>query len=192
MIVETYEEREVDSAGEVETDDTAAIELIKTLELSGQLTRIAPKDDTKTNPYRAMTTREFVIFTILCPTKTEVGEYDAGPIPLRALQVIAHVRELGLYKRLEIWHDSRVKDPVLVGCVERWNGMPHILARWGAELENLEILAKRAAIIYRDKMKATLMQIKAEVALDEMLIASDGFLPTNIDRLDCRYVGLHP
>lgn len=161
MLVETYEV--VESCGGEPEDDSAAIELIGQLGLEGQQKLVA--EGGKRNPYRMMTVEEVNVYGSLLTTHEKLSEYDAGPIPLRVLQVAAHATSLNFFKRLEVWHSASVqeKDPVLVGCTGEYSGERFILARWGSELEPFSVLAKKAAKVMRGKLATKLHQIKSRV-----------------------------
>ena len=106
-----------------------------------------------------MTQIEERVYRILCPQSQKLDEYDAGPIPLRVLQVAAHAQ--GLFKELRVWsaNSPLIKDPVLVGMKkiskEDWRGdSAFILARWGDVLAPFEELSVRAADSTRERYKA--------------------------------------
>jgi hypothetical protein len=55
----------------------------------------------------------------LCPSTTPVDAYDKTPIPLEVLDLVALSMREGYFKRIEVWYDDKLPDPVVVGidCV---------------------------------------------------------------------------
>lgn len=165
MQVETYEVLETDCTGKVECD-AAAVELIEKLGLAGQqrlINRAESPSGTQIvrNPYRKMTRDEVFVYSVLCPSKCKIAEYDDGPIPLRVLQVASHAAEH--FSELHVWsaESAVVKDPVLVGSkTERkpnrsWDETSlFILARWGDVLEPFDKLLDKAAHQFRAAYKS--------------------------------------
>lgn len=147
MQIETYEiERESSEISQLAADGEAMM-LIEKLGLEGQRKTFA-KDGTQM-PYRPMTKQEAAVFGIMFPRRTEVTAFSDGPIPVRVLQVISHVRELDLpeLRYIEVWHAESAKDdPVLVARSAQYSygGTNYLLARWGDALLPLEELTKKA------------------------------------------------
>lgn len=173
MLVETYEVEEATSEAAALAADHEATELIQKLGLSGQMKLTNP--DTVTRfPYRKMTKEEQQVYTVLCPVHARLEAYADGIIPIRVLQVAAHVIELGFCDRVEVWHpeSADIKDPVLVGVKgpEYGDRQFYILARWGAELPPFRELKELATQLWRGKRKSALAkirsQIDAEIATD--------------------------
>lgn len=180
-LVETYEVPEVESDSGVVECDAEALALIEQLGLKGQRELTVKRDDGETvrSPYREMTKEEFFVYSMICPQQTDLGQYKAGPIPLRVLQVASHAREH--FPHLEVWHMRALpKDPVLVGKKDKYASEAFILARWGEVLEAWPVLIQQAAAIYRDKAKAAALKVKQE---------ADSFLATLADIPDSEIVG---
>ena len=148
MQVETYECSET-AAEPIEACEEA-VGIIEALGLEGQKALVATDDGpAKRCPYREMTDEERFVFGVLCPTKTPLTRYNAGPVPLRVLQIAAHANSLGIYRRLDVWHVAKQHepDPVLIGIIgdSDWSiSGRHLLARWADELESWPVLLKRA------------------------------------------------
>jgi hypothetical protein len=151
MNVETYECSET-AAEPIEACEEA-VQIMEDLGLEGQKSLVSAKDDEPQArcPYRAMTAEEEFVFRVLCPATAKISRYDAGPLPLRVLQIAAHASGLDIYNRLEVWYVAKRPDPdpVLIGIVASGNydwevTARHILARWGDELESWPVLVKRA------------------------------------------------
>lgn len=151
MQVETFECSET-AAEPIEACDEA-VRLMDELGLAGQKELVHPAEKTgfvSRCPYRQITADEMFVYQTLCPTATPLERYNASAIPLRVLQVAAHAKSLGMFKRLQVWDRAaaEVKDPVLVaytGDAYDWqNNHCFILARWGEELETFATLVGRA------------------------------------------------
>jgi hypothetical protein len=166
MLVETYEVEETTSDAAVMAADSEAAEIIAKLELTGQQKLLNP--DTVTRfPYRKMTKQEGLVYGVLCPVRSKLCDYADGIIPIRVLQVAAHVIELGFCQRVEVWHpeSADIKDPVLVGIngPEYGDREIYILARWGAELPPFSELLQIATDMWKQKRRAALGVIKSRV-----------------------------
>jgi hypothetical protein len=186
MKVETFEITEMNSAGEVENfEETKS--LADKLGLSKQLAFFKPTEvgTTQVFPYRKVTKQELLVYTTLCPCETKLADYGDSVIPLRILQVIAHVNELNFVDELYLWHPENAdyKDPILVGKV--WKDKANIgskysthenylLGRWGDELESLDIMSKKALQVIKEKatleFKEVLETVKFKGANIETLI----------------------
>lgn len=153
MQVETYECNE--TAAEPFEACEEAVGLIESLGLDGQK-GLNVKDDIGRDvrcPYREMTKDEQFAYSVLCPQKTDIKRYDAGPIPLRVLQIASHAAGLDVFRRLIVWHaaSAAVPDPVLVGMMPRpsdstyeFYDRPFILARWAESLDAFVTVLKTA------------------------------------------------
>ena len=197
ILVETYEEREVTENGEIATDEES-LKLIDTLGLTGQKS-LSSKDKPSTLcPYRKMTRQEENVYGALCPQKTAIKEYSDGPIPLRVLQVISHANDLGFFEKLEIWHPTTrySSDPVLVGIhqppTRSWEKENYILARWGAELQPMEELAKLASGRIRESITSKVEIAESKIRQDKSVIDSEIRRFVNGERgsIDSNYYGI--
>lgn len=158
MQVETFECTETASEPIEATEE--AVSLIEELGLSGQMELVRPKTDNRPAarcPYRHMTEEERFVYQTVCPQIYEIRKYNATPIPLRVLQIAAHVTSLGICGRLQVWDnvEDKVKDPVLVGVIGDYDWdikARFILARWGEVLETFSVLLNRAAAVHRQKL----------------------------------------
>lgn len=172
MVVETYEVEEVKQA--TVEQDAEARELAESLGLEGQVKRYNPQPEDggeRAFPYRKMTAQEKWVYEIILPAKTKLKNYEDGAIPLRVLQVAAHVSKLmegrsGEYT-LFVWHPTNAdyKDPLLVlreggdwGAQKFW-----ILARWGEELEEFGVLATKAKEIYKQRCLLKLEEARQQI-----------------------------
>lgn len=181
MQVETFEINEVASDGTTDHLDEQSVALIGKLELVGQSRLIRKSEDGAASvmPYQAMTAEEVAVYEILFPARDLISRYDAGPIPLRALQVAALAVELHWFSRLEVWHKrvgSAKEDPILVGIVggpNSWDiGSRFLLARWGDALRPYGELVAEAAVICRAKLHTAVASCRSRLDLAAAMIAS--------------------
>jgi len=175
MLVETYEIEEINSsAASLMAADSESLDLIEKLGLKGQKTLSDPKTATR-QPYRRVTQLERNIFDVLFPARVKIEDYSSGPIPLRVLQVAALAKELGVFKHLEVWGptDVREKDPVLIGVTGNlsnpswtWDSWHFLLARWGDALPTIEQLGEKAMKIWLSKTRPALEAIRTKAEQD--------------------------
>jgi len=147
MLVETFEVTEVSCDGVVEFEQEQ-IALIEKMGLEGQQGLIKTGEEGEKNllPYRKMTAEEKIVYETICPTKCKLNGYADSAIPLRVLQVAAHVSSLEM-GTLRVWaaDNSDVKDPVLVlETGSNYSYQYYILARWGEVLESFQKLKVQA------------------------------------------------
>ncbi len=170
MVVETYEVEEVAKQTVEQCDEAKA--LVEELGLQGQAKIYSPPDDAAPSafPYRKMTAQEAFVYRQLLPSKTKLSDYADGAIPLRVLQVAAHVNKLMAGRancELQVWHpkNADVKDPLLV-MREGYEWGSHsnfILARWGDVLEEFSVLANHAKAMYKAQCLAKLEEAKQQI-----------------------------
>ena len=158
MHVETYEVPESLDGGVVESD-AAAVALIESLDLKGQRELLNPERPTERMPYRHMTEQEDFTYRQLLPVRVSVETYNAGPIPLRVLQIVGHCRDASYFHELEVWYprSARIDDPILVGVRKEGQygaRVLYMLARWGNVLRPISELVTEAGATWRDSMVA--------------------------------------
>lgn len=171
MLVETFEIQEVAEQSKGQSDE--CLELLTELGLSGQRRFYAQEsDEIGVFPYRKMTAQEKLVIKTLLPESTNLKEYSDAPMPLRVLQVAAHVQGLVKHKAdkdyaIEVWHPSNAdyKDPYLVLRDGEKYGKHeyYILARWGDELDNFNTMIDTAKKVLLARRTAALEKVKAEV-----------------------------
>ena len=88
-------------------------ELVDKLGLEGQ-TKIVSGDK---SPIPFMHMKQSIIntFKCLCPREVIVKEYDATPIPVEILDLVALSVNEDYFNKIEIWYDHETPDPVCVG-----------------------------------------------------------------------------
>ena len=167
--VETYEVTEGVPSGEMEAlalEGEAQL-LIESLGLSGQKQLFSKDGDGSIHhPYRAMTKEEHTVFSALFPHTSDVNDYKDGPIPLRVLQIIAHVRELDHpdMQYIGVMHPPKfVDDPILFAQKTNYSGTRFILARWGYALKPFDELKESAIKKKAAIAKGELLKIKRSV-----------------------------
>lgn len=181
MKVETYEQTETTSEAQELAHDHESMDIIERLGLAGQKRLSVPETRTRC-PYRQMTADEHFVFSMVCPSRAKPEDYEAGPIPLRVLQIIAWAKDNPIFKRLEIWYanSASLKDPVLVGVVagrNNWEENIFLLARWADELLPVAVLMPDAYKKWwstKDAdMKRQIAELKAKAMAHEALRESE-------------------
>ncbi len=163
MQIETYEVEEIKGEMGIMAADSESIELMQKMGLSKQLDLTNPETATRF-PYRLMTPLEHKVFKFIFHEQSKFEEYDGGLIPLRILQVAAHVRDMtpSPIKKLMVWHTGVAKeDPLLIGHTSDYGGTFYLLGRWGDALESFDALIVKAKKAW---LAAATAKIKTEVA----------------------------
>jgi hypothetical protein len=172
MQVETYETEDATSEASAMANDSAALELIRSCGLKGQMA--TSNEGTVTRiPYQEMLQEERTVYQTLFPRSKKVEDYDAGVIPLRVLQVIAHAQSCKMFKEIVIWYPetARIDDPVLVGIVEprQYSQVFYKLARWGKALAPFDRLKSEAIGILRtkkmDSLRKALQTVQSQLVV---------------------------
>jgi len=175
MQIETYEIEDATSEASAMAKDSAALELIEKLGLTGQLSLMNKETVTRV-PYRAMEKAELLVYLALCDQKTAIEKYNADAIPVRVLQCAAFAKETEMFKTLQIWYPSiaKIDDPVLVGTIEKrlypdderyanlTSTVYYMLARWGNTLLPFEQLEAMAVKMLKTRRQAALAKAFAE------------------------------
>lgn len=182
MKIETYEVEPVDQSEmqALAADGEAAL-LIQELGLDGQKALLETPTATPF-PYRHMTEQEQKVYEFHCPIKTELRKYQSDFIPLRVLQVAAHVKNLGFCdKGLHVWHPKDAKlDPVLVGLRsipgQQWGQEIYILARWGAVWKDFATLLKEAITGWCATRRAKIDKAQQELESSKKTVEADAQL----------------
>ena len=91
---------------------------VRELGLTGQ-TKIV-KGEKSPIPFMHMKQTTVEMFNVLCPRKVDVKEYDATPIPVEILELIALSNREGYFNKIEIWYDDKTPDPICVGVKGYW------------------------------------------------------------------------
>lgn len=153
MKVETYEIEEPKAEPQVETE---AVELIEKLGLTGQKSLVVDTGaGEKRIPYREASKAERAIFGAVFPKCESVEAYAQGIIPVRALQVLAHGKEL--FDKVTVRYAETGSEAMIVGVdgpsyQEKW--FP--LARWGNSLRPIEKLREEAREITKAEFEKKL------------------------------------
>jgi hypothetical protein len=163
MVTETYQIEDFVCAEQFESNEEINA-LHSELGLTGQQTLAV---DGKIIPFAEMTKEEHFVYSTLCPHSVVLEQYRQSPIPLRVLQIAKLAKDTGYFDELVVWdrESSAISlDPVLVGIKkDGYNRTFYILARWGKELEAYTILLKKAALLQKEIVLASLETIKDRV-----------------------------
>lgn len=172
VLIEDWTCREVADQPELEDE---AKRIVHDLKLEGQQQLIAACGNRV--PFKMLTREQNFVFKELCPETSKLDKYNRCAIPTRVLAIAEVASKLGgdtpFFNELVVLDTDAAydPDPILLGVhyLEgySWQRQEFLLARWGAELDELPALMNRAA----DQMRARLMttwldvQAKATAAL---------------------------
>ena len=92
--------------------------LIKDLGLKGQECLV--KTDKSPIPFMHLKTSLENVFITLCPIQVEVEAYNATPIPVEILDLVALSKREGYFNKIQVWYDDKDPDPVVVGITGHW------------------------------------------------------------------------
>ena len=114
--------------------------------------------------YRKMTPVEYAVYKTLLPQREPIEKYNAGPIPLRVLQIAAHAKDQ-LTGTLVVWHQGVGKDDPLLTLRpgNEWSSDYYILARWAEELEEFPVLFERCVKQLTENISSDIETAKAEI-----------------------------
>ncbi len=149
-MIETFE---IDEVTETPFEDNEEQrKLIESLGLEGQTLLISPVKKSIL-PYPECTKEQRITIAALCSSRYAIKDYKRMQIPLRVLQVIAHVKDAEYFDELYIFDKASetIKDPFLIGIKGTYyNGTPYLLARWGEHLEDWGALKKKASEVIQE------------------------------------------
>jgi len=183
MQIETFEIQTASSEASGLAIEGASLELIEKLGLEGQKSFtqvIGGETSVVVNPFRALEEREMLVYSTLCPQKSDIKSYKVDSIPLRILEIADKAMSTGLYHKLEVWYpkEARIDDPVLVGIIQEkvfynssapsafyTNDKLHLLARWGKVLPSFEQCEAMALDMLK---KSTLSHLNKVIAKAKM------------------------
>ena len=94
-------------------------ELVSELGLEGQ-TKIRKKEKSPI-PFLCMNTVLVKTFETLCQRKVDITKYNATPIPVEILDLVALSKKEDYFDDIEIWYDEKDPDPACIGiCYTNW------------------------------------------------------------------------
>lgn len=118
---------------------------VQVLGLTRQAALMQP--DKSPIPFPATTEAEESILGAILDRHTDYKEFDKEVIPLRVLSLIALCEKEKYFDKIEIWHSTRTKDPIVVGKKystetdrqekRNWNMDVFKIAEWGPKLKSL-------------------------------------------------------
>lgn len=135
----------------VETEKTSLISnpeewktKVAELGLTGQQALV--EDGKQPNPFLRMDAALIRCFEALCPTKAEIEDFSAEPIPMEALGAYGLALKECYFSKVEIWYNPKSTDPIMVGTVKikKDETEQFLMARWGKEKATLEELGVKA------------------------------------------------
>ena len=93
-------------------------DLVGQLGLKGQRSLAVPEKSPV--PYMHMKKSLENMFTVLCPVKVDITEYNVTPIPVEILRLASLSLKEKHFNKVEIWYDDVKPDPVCVGIKGVW------------------------------------------------------------------------
>lgn len=128
-------------------------EKVDELGLSGQKTVV--KTGKSPIPFLWMNDAIVHTFEILCPTRSDINEYNKTPIPVELLEVVSLCVKENYFEKIKVWYNEKQKDPVIVGYVQKegkdlggWDlnywGQKYLIGRWADVKASLDQLIERA------------------------------------------------
>jgi hypothetical protein len=157
-VVTTYELKENEDLMNVPEAATEWAAMVEATGLKGQQKLLTKGTDGSESPipYLWLNKRLVNVFTVLCPRKESIEEYSKMPIPLLILGHVKQCQMKGHFKKIEVWYDDVLPDPVVIGDGQ------YLIGRWGAEDRSLEALSAMAF----DRKKADIISKCNEVIAD--------------------------
>jgi len=93
--------------------------MVEELGLEGQEKVISPEKSPI--PFMYMNQTLIEVAKTLCPRQVTVKSYDATPIPLDILELVAMSTREKYFTMIEIWYDEKSKDPFAIGITDRFS-----------------------------------------------------------------------
>lgn len=129
----------------------------------------------------------------LCPNKVKVTEYNATPIPVEILDLVALSKRENYFEEIQIWYDEKSPDPFCIGSIKRpgssysWDKVYYMLGKWGDVKRPFEELKEIAIARFKNlktlRLKRTIKD--AERELEDLDItaqnAMNGNFSTGLD-----------
>lgn len=91
-------------------------------------------------PFLYMNQRLKKIAETLCPRKVEIEQYNASPIPVEILGLVALSKREGYFDKVQVWYDEQTPGPFCVGLryakeSDRasgysWNMNHYLIGKW--------------------------------------------------------------
>lgn len=135
------------------------------------------------NPFPVMRKSDENMWSMICPTRSKLEDYNREVVPVRVLEVIELVQKNDLFEELSIWYDEQAPDPILVGTKTLDSQYPHtktryLLARWSNELRPLSEIREEAKQRWLRKHRhdLTVKRDKVVTALASIELHAEAFL----------------
>ncbi len=170
-VVMTYELKENEELMHVPEAATEWATMVESTGLKGQQKLLTKGTDGSESPipYLWLNVRMVNVFKTLCPRREEIEEYSKLPIPLIILGHVKQCQMKGYFKKLEVWYDDVMPDPVVIGIADQKGSDIYLIGRWGAEDRSLEALS---AMAFERKKKDIIEHATKDIAAAQMVIAA--------------------
>lgn len=169
-VVTTYELKENEDLAHVPEAASEWTAMVEATGLKGQQKLLTKGTDGSESPipYLWLNTRMVNVFKTLCPRREDIEDYSKLPIPLIILGHVKQCQMKGYFKKLEVWYDDVMPDPVVVGIADRKDSDIYLIGRWGAEDRSLEALSEMA---FERKKKDILEKAQEAVTEAQAVVA---------------------
>lgn len=129
-------------------------DLIEFLDLGGQKTIV--KEEKSPIPFLWMNRSLIEVFEVLCPSKSDIKNYNKMPIPLEILELVALSKREEYFDFIEIWYDEKTPDPVCIGYKipeekksesewsQKWYAEKYLIGKWSDVKASFKELTERA------------------------------------------------
>lgn len=129
-------------------------DLIEFLDLGGQKTIV--KEEKSPIPFLWMNRTLIEVFEVLCPSKSDIKNYNKMPIPLEILELVALSKREDYFDFIEIWYDEKTPDPVCIGYKipedkksqnewnQKWYAEKYLIGKWSDVKASFKELTERA------------------------------------------------
>lgn len=116
---------------------------VEELGLQGQ-TKLVTKEKSPI-PFLHMNKNLISVLETLCPTKSDVENFDITPIPLEIMKLISLSTNEMYFHKIQVWADNEQPDPCVIGLLGEWI-CPTYYAEVPQELKGQKFNSKEEAI----------------------------------------------
>lgn len=117
-VVETYLIEEVESLIYDNEKLDNWNDIVNGLGLEGQ--KKLSKPEKSPIPFLNMNTKLTNTFQTLCPSRVEIKDFCATPIPVEILELVSLAVRENYFQEIQVWWDEKSIDPVVVGRTGYW------------------------------------------------------------------------
>lgn len=170
-VVTTYELKENEDLMYVPEAASEWAAMVEATGLKGQqqLLTVGTDGSESPIPYLWLNKRMVNVLKTLCPKNENIENYSKLPIPLLILGHVKQCQMKGYFKKLEVWYDDVMPDPVVIGHTDSKDANLYLIGRWGAEDRSLEALQQMA---FDRKKKEITEKCKRQIAECQQVLSA--------------------